>query len=146
MQSAFPAQTSPSGTSSGTSPDPKLESNKRTVQAFYEAGLNNKDFDAASDFLGDPYVQHNPLIADGLEGFKAFLTYLAETFPALRAEIKSIFAEGDFVIAHVHGIRVPGQRGSAIVDIFKLENGKIVEHWDVIQPIPEDMANTNGMF
>ncbi|MCW2880656.1 MAG: polyketide cyclase [Sphaerisporangium sp.] len=129
-----------------TTPDPKLESNKQTVLAFYETGLNNKDFDAASKLIGPRYVQHNPLIADGIGGFAAFLAYLKETFPKLRAEIKSIFADGDFVIAHVHGIRVPGQRGTAIVDIFKLEQGKIVEHWDVMQPIPEDAVNQNGMF
>jgi predicted SnoaL-like aldol condensation-catalyzing enzyme len=127
-------------------PDSLLESNKRTVLAFYEAGLNNKDFAAASELIGERYVQHNPLIADGLEGFNAFVTYLGGTFPGLRAEVKRIFAEDDFVIAHVHGVRVPGQRGSAIVDIFKLEEGKIVEHWDVMQPVPEEAMNPNGMF
>jgi predicted SnoaL-like aldol condensation-catalyzing enzyme len=125
---------------------PKLEWNKRTVLAFYEAGLNQKDFEAASKLIGEHYVQHNPLIADGLDGFRAFVDYLKEAFPGLRAEVKSVFAEDDFVIAHVHGVRVPGQRGSAIVDIFRLEDGKIVEHWDVMQPIPEDAANQNGMF
>lgn len=126
--------------------DPKLEANKQTVLAFYEAGLNQKDFAAASKLIGKRYVQHNPLVADGIEGFKAFLSYLKEKFPSLRAEIKNVFADGDFVIVHVHAVREPGQRGSAIVDIFKLEDGKIVEHWDVIQPIPEDAANPNGMF
>lgn len=129
----------------GGLPDPTHESNKQTVLAFYD-GVVQKDFDAASKFIGDRYVQHSPLIADGHEGFRAFLGYLKEAFPKLRAEVKNIFAEGDFVIAHVHGVRVPGQRGSAIVDIFKLEDGKIVEHWDVHQPIPEDAANQNGMF
>lgn len=65
------------------------------------------------------------------------------------AENKQIvrdFYERDFVIAHVHGVRGPGQRGSAIVDSFKLANQKIVEHWDVIQPIPEDAENPNGTF
>jgi predicted SnoaL-like aldol condensation-catalyzing enzyme len=71
---------------------------------------------------------------------------LRETFPELRAEVKCIFAEGDFVIAHTHGVREPGQRGTAIVDIFRLENGRIVEHWDVMQPIPETALNDNGMF
>jgi predicted SnoaL-like aldol condensation-catalyzing enzyme len=65
---------------------------------------------------------------------------------SIEAGIKRIFAERDFVIAHLHGVRRPGQRGSAIVDIFRLEAGKIVEHWDVIQPVPEDAANPNGMF
>jgi predicted SnoaL-like aldol condensation-catalyzing enzyme len=64
----------------------------------------------------------------------------------LRGEIKKIFAEGDYVILHAHGVRVPGDRGSAIIDIFKLENGKIVEHWDVMQPIPESAVNQNGML
>jgi predicted SnoaL-like aldol condensation-catalyzing enzyme len=126
--------------------DPKLEANKNTVMAFFEAGLNKKDFDAASKFFGERYVRHNPLIADGIDGFKAFLSFLMETFPQLRGNIKRVFAEGDYVIMHTHGVRVPGQRGSAIVDIFKLEDGKIVEHWDVIQPIPENAINQNGMF
>jgi predicted SnoaL-like aldol condensation-catalyzing enzyme len=89
---------------------------------------------------------HNPNIADGPEGLKAFPGVFKEKFPNLRGDIKQIFADGDFVIVHVHGVRVPGERGSAIVDIFKLEDGKIVEHWDVLQPIPETSANTNGMF
>jgi predicted SnoaL-like aldol condensation-catalyzing enzyme len=57
-----------------------------------------------------------------------------------------MFADDDYVIVHTHGVREPGQRGSAIVDIFKLEDGKIIEHWDVIQPIPDNAANQNGMF
>ncbi len=124
----------------------KIEANKKTVLAFYEAGINNKDFDAASKFIGKRYVQHNPNIADGPAGLKAFLGVFKEKFPKLRGDIKQVFADGDFVIVHVHGVRVPGERGSAIVDIFKLEDGKIVEHWDVLQPIPETAANSNGMF
>ncbi len=83
---------------------------------------------------------------DGIEGFKAFLGFLREKFPQSRSEIKRVWAEGDYVIVHVHAVRTPGTRGSAIVDVFKLENGKIVEHWDVIQEIPEKAANSNGMF
>jgi len=83
---------------------------------------------------------------DGIEGFKAFLGFLREKFPQSRSEIKRVWAEGDYVIVHVHAVRTPGTRGSAIVDVFKLENGKIVEHWDVIQEIPEKAANNNGMF
>ena len=127
-------------------PASTLDANKQTIVSFYELALNNKDFEAASKLIGPRYVQHNPLIADDIHGLKGFIGYLRETFPELRAEIKSIFAERDFVIAHVHGVRVPGQRGSAIVDIFKLEDGRIVEHWDVIQPIPEEAENANGMF
>lgn len=123
-----------------------LGTNKQTVLAFCELALNDKDFDRACRLVGPRYVQHNPLIADDVDGLKGFIDYLRVTFPRLRAEVKQIFAEGAFVVAHVHGVRVPGQRGSAIVDIFRLENGKIVEHWDVIQPIPEQAENPNGMF
>jgi predicted SnoaL-like aldol condensation-catalyzing enzyme len=122
------------------------ETNKQTVLEFYETGLNQRDFEAASKLIGPRYVQHNPQISDGIDGFLDFLGQLATEFPHLRAEVKNVFAEGDFVIGHVHGIRVPGQRGTAIVDIFRLEDGKIVEHWDVMQPIPEQAANQNGMF
>jgi predicted SnoaL-like aldol condensation-catalyzing enzyme len=122
------------------------EENKKTVAAFYDAALNQKDFDAASKFLGNRYTQHNPTAADGPEGLKRFVAFLKEKFPNNRSEIKRIFADGDYVIVHVHAVREPGTRGNAIVDIFKLENGKVVEHWDVVQPIPEQAANNNGMF
>ncbi len=123
-----------------------LEANRKTVLEFYEAGLNQKDFDAAAKFFGPGYIQHNPTAPDGIEGFKAFLGFLREKFPDSHSEIKRAFAEGDFVILHVHSVREKGTRGRAIVDIFRLENGKIVEHWDVVQDIPEKPANANGMF
>ena len=126
--------------------DATLEANKKAVVEFYDTALNRKDFEEASTFFGPRYVQHNPNAPDGIEGFKAFLGFLREKFPQSRSEIKRVWAEGDYVILHVHAIRTPGTRGSAIVDVFKLENGKIVEHWDVIQEIPEKAANNNGMF
>jgi predicted SnoaL-like aldol condensation-catalyzing enzyme len=108
------------------------ETNKKVVVEFYEKGLNQKDFEAAS--------------ADGIEGFKGFIGFLREKFPDSHSEIKQVFADGDYVILHVHAVREKGTRGNAIIDIFKLENGKIVEHWDAVQPIPEKSANNNGMF
>jgi predicted SnoaL-like aldol condensation-catalyzing enzyme len=123
-----------------------LEANKKVVLDFYEKGLNQKDFEAAAVHFGPRYIQHNPSAPDGIEGFKAFVAMRKEKFPNAKSEIKRIFADGDFVILHVHGVREPGERGVAIVDIFRLEKGKIVEHWDVIQPIPEKPANSNGMF
>jgi predicted SnoaL-like aldol condensation-catalyzing enzyme len=123
-----------------------LEANKKTVLEFYEAGLNKKDFEAASKYFGPKYIQHNPGAQDGVEGFKAFLAFLRDKFPNSHSEIKKVFAEGDFVILQVHSVREPGTRGRAIVDIFRLENGKIVEHWDVVQDIPEKMPHSNGMF
>ena len=122
------------------------EQNKKAVMEFYDKAINQKDFEAASKYFGSRYTQHNPNAADGPEGLKAFLQFLKEKFPGSRSEIKRVFADGDYVILHVHAVREPGTRGSAIIDIFKLENGKIVEHWDVVQPISEKAANTNGMF
>ena len=122
------------------------EANKKAVLEFYEAALNQKDFDAAAKYFGPRYIQHNPTAPDGIEGFKAFLSFLREKFPDSRSEIKRAFAEGDYVILHVHAVRETGTRGRAIVDIFRLENGKIVEHWDVVQEMPEKAANNNGMF
>ena len=122
------------------------EANKKNVVEFYNKALNDKDFDAASKYLGPRYTQHNPVAADGPEGLKGFIGFLRDKFPKSRSEIKRVFAEGDYVILHVHAVREPGTRGRAIIDIFKLENGKIVEHWDVAQDVPEKAANSNGMF
>jgi predicted SnoaL-like aldol condensation-catalyzing enzyme len=124
----------------------QMEENKMAVTAFYDAAINQKDFDAAAKFIGPRYVQHNPRAADGPEGLKAFLGVLREKFPDYHSEIKRVFADGDYVILHVHNVPMPGARGAAIVDIFKLEGGKIVEHWDVRQEIPEQSANSNTMF
>jgi predicted SnoaL-like aldol condensation-catalyzing enzyme len=122
------------------------EANRKAVLDFYEKGLNQKDADAAIALMGDRYVQHNPNAADGPEGFRKFIGFLREKFPNSHSEIKRSFVDGDYVILHVHAVREPGARGNAIVDIFKLENGKIVEHWDVVQAIPETPANSNTMF
>jgi len=122
------------------------ETNRKNVVEFYDKALNQKDFEAASKYLGPRYTQHNPVAADGPEGLKAFIQFLRDKFPNSRSEIKRAFADGDYVIVHVHAIREPGTRGRAIIDIFKLENGKIVEHWDVAQDVPEKAANPNGMF
>jgi predicted SnoaL-like aldol condensation-catalyzing enzyme len=125
---------------------PQEEANKKAVLEFYEKAINQKDFAAASQYLGARYVQHNPNAADGPEGLRKFLDFLREKYPQSHSEVKRAFADGDYVILHVHAVREPGQRGSAIVDIFRLENGKVVEHWDVVQPIPETAANGNTMF
>jgi len=124
----------------------RLEANKKVVIEFYDLALNKMDFDAAAKHFGPRYIQHNPNAPDGIEGFRQFIAMRKEKTPNARSEIKRVIAEGDLVVLHVHGVREPGQRGVAIIDIFRLENGKIVEHWDVVQPIPETPANNNGMF
>nr|WP_315392373.1 nuclear transport factor 2 family protein [uncultured Duganella sp.] len=122
------------------------EANRQAVLAFYDKALNQKDADAALKYLGDRYIQHNPNAADGPEGLRQFITFLREKMPQSHSDIKQSFVDGDYVILHVHAVREPGTRGSAIVDIFRLEKGKVVEHWDAVQPIPEKPANTNTMF
>jgi predicted SnoaL-like aldol condensation-catalyzing enzyme len=124
----------------------QMEANKKIVLDFYDKAINQKDFAAASKHFGDRYVQHNPIAEDGPEGLRKFIEFLRSKFPNYKSEFKRVFADGDYVIVHVHNMREPGTRGRAIIDIFKLENGKIVEHWDVVQEIPEKAANNNGMF
>ena len=123
-----------------------LAANKKAVVEFYEKAINDKDFEAASKYLGSRYIQHNPVAADGAEGLKGFIGFLKGKFPNSKSEIKRVIAEGDYVVLHVHAVREPGTRGRAIIDIFRLENGKIVEHWDVAQDVPDKAANNNGMF
>jgi len=123
-----------------------MEANKKAALEFYDLAINKKDYEAASKFIGADYRQHNPLVGDGKEGFKAFLAMLRKDFPEAHSEVKRVFAEGDYVIIHVHSLRVPNTQGRAIFDCFRFENGKIVEHWDAIQDIPEKSANSNGMF
>jgi predicted SnoaL-like aldol condensation-catalyzing enzyme len=126
----------------------QMEANKKTIAAFYDAVLNKKDYDEAIKYVGAAgYKQHNPTAKDGIEGTKGFINFLKEKFPNNKSEIKRIFADGNYVIVHVHAVREPGTRGNAIMDIFRMDDaGKVVEHWDVVQPIPETAQNDNGMF
>lgn len=124
----------------------QMEANKKAVLAFYEEGINKKDFEAAAMYFGPKYIQHSPTEPDGIDGFRSFVGFLKEKFPNLKSDIKGVFADGDLVILHVHAVREPGARGAAIVDIFRLDGGKIVEHWGVRQDIPEKAANANGVF
>lgn len=122
------------------------ERNKRIATAFYEAALNRHDFAEARQYMGATYTQHNPNAADSPEGFAEFLDFLKENHPQSRGIIKRIWADGDYVIMHVLERRHPDDRGDAVVDIFRFENDKIVEHWDVTQAIPEKLAHGNGMI
>jgi predicted SnoaL-like aldol condensation-catalyzing enzyme len=122
-----------------------LETNKRNVVEFYNLIINKKDFESARKYMGDHYKQHNPRVADGPDGLRTHIEDLKNNFPDVRSEIKRIIAEGDYVVLHVHSRRTP-IRQLAIIEIFRLENGKIAEHWDVVQEIPESSLNSNGMF
>lgn len=126
--------------------DSNVEINKQRVVEFYDLIINAKDFAAASGYIGPYYRQHNPLVADGPEGLAAFVDFLRTEAPEAHSEIRRVLGEGDYVVLHVHSVRRPDARGRAIIEIFRLEEGKIVEHWDTIQEIPETSANPNGMF
>ena len=124
------------------------EQNKKIVIEFYNAALNEKNWEKAKKFIGDRYVQHNLFAVDGPEGLKAHIEYLKRDFPKNRGEIKHALADGDLVALHIHNRRSPEIRGFAVVDIFRVENGKVVEHWDVFQEIPDPKGakNQNTMF
>jgi predicted SnoaL-like aldol condensation-catalyzing enzyme len=120
-----------------------------TVLAFYEAALNDKDVEKAGLYLGDVYLQHNPHVPDGPEGLFRFIRFRRDNYPDARNEVKRVIADGDLVALHVHSVVVPGTPGRAIVDIFRVAEGKVVEHWDVIQEIPMELfppLNDNGLF
>jgi predicted SnoaL-like aldol condensation-catalyzing enzyme len=125
-----------------------IEANKRNVIAYYERAFNDHEpEDAVERYVGSEYIQHNPMAPDGTDAFIAFVRGYVEQFPELRVEIKRAIAEGDLVMTHGLLKTSPDDRGTAAADIFRVdENGKIVEHWDVLQPVPETSANDNTMF
>jgi predicted SnoaL-like aldol condensation-catalyzing enzyme len=137
-----------SNTMPNTMSNTMSETNKDTAVAFYKkALLEGRVEDAFRMYAGPTYRQHNPLIEDGMEGVRKFATWIMSTHPDARCEIKRVFADGDHVILHCHWHGLSDNpRGEAVVDIFRLEGGKVLEHWDVIQSIPQTSANANTMF
>ncbi|MDG2951248.1 nuclear transport factor 2 family protein [Exercitatus varius] len=124
------------------------EQNKANALAFYEMAFNQHKVQEATDkYIGKAYLQHNPTVADGGKAFvDAFVPFLKAN-PKSRAEIKRAVSDGDLVMLHVHSKLNDEDRGEAVVDIFRFdENGKIVEHWDVIQAVPEKTESGRGMF
>jgi len=121
------------------------EQNKQIVLDFYEKALNQKDFASASKYLG-AYTQHNPNVPDGPAGLQQYIEFLKKTSPQSHGEITQVFVDGEFVILRIHVVREQGSRGFATVDIFRVKNSLIQEHWDAVQPVPETSKNDNGMF
>jgi predicted SnoaL-like aldol condensation-catalyzing enzyme len=120
--------------------------NRDVVMAFYENGVNRGDSAAALSYLDPSYVEHNPEISAGRQGFAEFFNEFRKLHPRFRLEVKRVFIEGDMVAAHLRSHDGPTPNGEALVDIFRLENAKIVEHWGVTRPIPDGAANSNSMF
>jgi predicted SnoaL-like aldol condensation-catalyzing enzyme len=123
------------------------EQNKQTALAFVNAAFNEKKpAEAVENYGGSHYIQHNPQAPDGFEAFIQFVEGFVNQFPQLSYEIKRIVAEGDLVALHSLLKTSPEDRGTAVADFFRLEAGKVVEHWDVLQPVPESAANEHPMF
>ena len=131
-----------------------LDRNARTVVGFYQTAVNfGNPALAVQRYVGvdesgnKTYTQHNPLAADGPQAFIDFFTAFKQAFPLSSVDIRRVIAECDLVVTHSLFRVSPEDRGSAVADIFRLDNrGKVVEHWDVIQAIPETSANDNGML
>lgn len=134
--------------------DAQSKQNVETVLGLYDMMINQKKGpEAVKKYLTPDYIQHNPLIPTGAESLGAFFGQVAAGRPRLNVVVHKLIASGDYVWAHVNFLNLynddPNDRGIAGVDIYRFDaNGKIAEHWDTLQevPDPQKAANANGMF
>jgi len=125
---------------------PQEEANLVLVRCLFDAVLNPMDSTAVDRFIAPGYIQHNPAVETGREPLKAFLDHIRQVHPEGVHDVKRMFADGDHVIVHYHVRRWPDDTGWAVIDIFRIEDGLIAEHWDVAQDVVTDGPNVNGMF
>ena len=125
--------------------DPEM--NKANAKAFYDLMFNQcQPREAIERYVGAEYIQHNPEVGDGKEAFIDYFQRMAADYPGKKVTFKRAIAEGDLVVLHCHQ-EWPGDQNYAGIDIFRFDqSGKILEHWDVLQVIPDSSRNDNGMF
>lgn len=123
-----------------------LDENRANAISFYRMAYNGNPQKATELYIGDDYVQHNPGVANGPQGFIEYFDKMAKEYPDKTIEFVRCIAEGDLVALHTHQTW-PGDGEYVTMDFFRFDsNGKICEHWDAIQPIPKKSANTNTMY
>lgn len=126
--------------------DSDQERNRRNAIAFYEMAYLGQPRRAVAAYVGDEYIQHNPAVGDGKLAFIEYFERMASEYPGKRIEFVRSIAQGDLVALHTHQTWPDGDE-YVTMDFFRFDtDGKIVEHWDAIQEIPLESANTNGMY
>lgn len=120
--------------------------NCKLVTDFHNAFFNRHELEAADTAIAPAYIQHNPGLPNGRQALVDFFAGYFREHPHSRSTIIRAGAADDLVWLHVHGTNNAGDRGNAVIDIFRVHEGRIVEHWDVSQKIPAEAANGNSMF
>ena len=123
-----------------------IEENKKNAIAFYKMAYEGMPKAAVQEYVGEDYIQHNPDVADGTNGFIAYFERMRKEYPDKSIEFARCIAEGNLVALHTHQTW-PGNDEYVTMDFFRFdEKGKICEHWDAIQQIPKSSANPNKMY
>lgn len=127
-------------------PDTDIEANRALVLEFYGRFVAEADYSSEASLVHPSYRQHSTMAADGVEGVKAMIDYSVKEWPDRRVTFHRTIAEGNMVVVHTHLVRWPGDLGLIALDIFRVEDGKVAEHWDVIQEVPAKLPHERGMF